>query len=68
VDCGWETALERAVARTQGGLNPDETVHAYQTICFPAQEIHFAGDDPRGSADLIVPNDPRLGARRAAGS
>jgi uridine kinase len=68
VDCSWETALERAIARSQEGLPRDETVHAYQTVYFPAEEIHFARDDPRGSADLIVPNDPRLGERRAAGT
>ena len=68
VDCSWETALERAIARSQEGLPRDETVRAYQTIFFPAEEVHFARDDPRGSADLIVPNDPRLGERRAAGA
>jgi uridine kinase len=68
VDCSWETALERAIARSQEGLSRDETVRAYRTIYFPAQEIHFERDDPRGSADLIVPNDPRLGERPAAGA
>ena len=68
VDCSWETALERAIARSQEGLSRDETVDVYQRIYFPAEEIHFARDDPRGSADLVVPNDPRLGERRAAGS
>jgi uridine kinase len=68
VDCSWETALERAIARSQEGLTQAETVRAYQTMFFPAEEVHFARDDPRGSADLIVPNDPRLGERRAAGS
>jgi uridine kinase len=68
VDCSWETALERAIARSQEGLSRGETVRAYQNVYFPAEEIHFARDDPRGSADLIVPNDPRLGERRAAGT
>jgi uridine kinase len=67
VDCSWETALERAVARSQEGLAADETVRAYRTIYFPAQEIHLANDAPRQSADLIVPNDPRLGERQPAG-
>jgi uridine kinase len=49
-------------------LPRDETIHAYQSIYFPAQEIHFARDDPRRSADLIVPNDPRLPDQRAAGT
>lgn len=68
VDCSWETALERAIARSQESLSRDQTIHAYQTIFFPAEELHFARDDPRGSADLIVPNDPRLGERQAAGT
>lgn len=68
VDCTWETALDRAIARSQEGLSRDETVHAYRTIYFLAQEIHFERDDPRGWADLIVPNDPRLGERPAAGA
>jgi uridine kinase len=68
IDCSWETALERAIARAQEGLPPDETVRAYRTIYFPAEEIHLARDDPRGSADLILPNDPRLDEREPAGS
>jgi uridine kinase len=68
VDCSWETALERALARSQEGLSRDQTIRAYQTIYFPAEVVHFARDDPRGSADLIVPNDLRLGERRAAGT
>ncbi|MGL4423978.1 MAG: uridine kinase family protein [Gemmataceae bacterium] len=67
VDCSWETALERAVARSQEGLSPEETVQAYRTTFFPAEEIHFVQDDPRGLADLIVPNDPQLSERGAAG-
>jgi uridine kinase len=68
VDCSWETALERSVARSQEGLAPDETVRAYRTIFFPAEEIHFARDEPRAAADLVVPNDPRLAERGAAGA
>jgi uridine kinase len=67
VDCSWDTALERSVARSQEGLPPEETVRAYRTIFFPAEEIHFARDNPRGSADLIVPNDPLLPRRGPAG-
>lgn len=68
VDCTWETAMERAIARSQEGLSRDETVHAYRTIYFPAQKIHFERDDPRGSVDLVVPNDSRLGELPAAGA
>jgi uridine kinase len=68
VDCSWETALERSIARAQEGLPPDETVRTYRTTFFAAQEIHFARDDPRGAADLIVANDPLLAERGAAGA
>lgn len=68
IDCSWETALERSVARSQEGLSPEETVRAYRTTFFPAEEIHFARDDPRRAADLIVPNDPQLLERGAAGA
>ncbi len=60
IDCTFDTALERALARAQEGLPPAETTVAYHTIYFPAQRIHFERDDPRGGADAVVPNDPRL--------
>jgi uridine kinase len=60
VDCSFETALERALQRGQEGLPPDETIQAYQSIYFPAQEIHFRVDAPRSAADCILINDPRL--------
>ena len=66
LDCSFETALERAVARGQEGLSPEETVRAYRSIYFPAQEIHFVRDDPRGSADAVLSNDPSR--RPAAGA
>jgi uridine kinase len=58
LDCSFETALERAIARGQEGLGPDETVRAYRSIYFPAQEIHFDRDDPRATADVVFSNDP----------
>lgn len=63
VDCTFETALERALQRGQEGLPADETIQAYRTIYFPAQEIHFRTDDPRAHANIVVTNDPRLGPR-----
>lgn len=60
VDCTFETALERALARGQEGLPQDETVRDYQTIYFPAQRIHFARDNPRSAASAVINNDPRL--------
>ena len=59
IECSFETALERAIARSQEGLTPEATVEAYRNIYFPAQEIHFRRDDPRSAATLIVNNDAR---------
>src|SRR5206468_11946319 len=52
IDCSFDTALERAIARGQEGLSPEDTTHAYRTIYFPAQEIHFQRDDPRAAATV----------------
>jgi uridine kinase len=57
VDCTFTTALKRAIGRGQEGLPPAETIHDYETIYFPAQRLHFAIDDPRRAADIIVEND-----------
>ena len=57
IECSFDTALQRAIARAQEGLSPEETVRAYRTIYFPAQEMHFQRDNPRGTATLIVNND-----------
>jgi len=56
VDCPFETALERAIARSQEGLSPKETIRAYQTIYFPAQRIHIGLDDARSAADILIDN------------
>jgi len=61
IDCTFETALERAIARAQEGLPPDETVAAYQRIYFPAQVLHFERDAPQTAATTALNNDPRLG-------
>jgi uridine kinase len=57
VDCSFETALERAVARAQEGLPPAETIKAFETIYFPAQRIHLVRDNPREAADIVLTND-----------
>jgi uridine kinase len=60
IDCRFETALTRALARRQEGLSAEETIRAYRTIYFPAQELHFIRDDPRAAATAIVNNDPSI--------
>lgn len=57
IECRFETALERAISRSQEGLSPAETVAAYQSIYFPAQRIHFKRDQPQQAATAIIYND-----------
>ena len=57
MECSFETALRRAIARGQEGLAAAETIAAYQNIYFPAQRVHLAEDDPRACADLVLEND-----------
>lgn len=56
VECTFEKALERAIARSQEGLPPEETVNAYKTIFSPAQMVHFERDSPQNVADQIFYN------------
>jgi uridine kinase len=60
VECTFDTALRRAIARAQEDLPPAATVRAYETIYFPAQLVHFASDAPRETADIIIGNDLTL--------
>jgi uridine kinase len=60
VNCTFETALKRALQRSQEGLSPEETIRAYETIYFPAQRIHFAKDNPYSIADMMISNDSRI--------
>jgi uridine kinase len=57
IECSFETALKRAVARAQEGLTPAETIRAYQTFYFPAQRLHFEFDAPMRAADIVLRND-----------
>jgi uridine kinase len=56
IDCSYDVALQRAIARGQEGLSWEATVRAYETIYFPAERPHFEIDDPRSCADVIFPN------------
>lgn len=59
IDCPFDVALERAIARSQEGLSPEATTNAYETIYFPAQLIHLDLDDPRSVADIRIDNSAR---------
>jgi uridine kinase len=57
VECTWDTALNRAMARSQEGLSPEATIQVYQTIYFPAQKIHLKRGKPKQAATAIIDND-----------
>jgi uridine kinase len=57
LDCGFETALERALARNQEGLPADRLIDDYRRIYFPAQETHLSRDFPIDFAGIIHPNE-----------
>lgn len=57
IDCSFETAFARALARNQEGLSADELRRDYDTIYFPAQRLHFERDDPAGAATFVIAND-----------
>lgn len=63
VDCRFETALERALARNQEGLPRERLLADYRRIYFPAQEVYLRRDNPRDFADIVYLND-RLGPGR----
>jgi len=59
IECSYETAMQRALARNQEGL-PDERIRKdYNDIYFAAQRIHLKRDNPRGRCDFIFLNDDR---------
>jgi uridine kinase len=57
IECNFETALKRALARAQEGLPPADTLRAYETIYFPAQRLHFQLDAPIPAANAVLHND-----------
>ena len=57
IECSFEIALQRALARAQEGLPPAETVRAYESIYFPAQRLHFQLDAPMRAANMVLHND-----------
>jgi uridine kinase len=57
ITCSFDTALRRAVARAQEGLDPGETERAYRRIYFPAQALHLRRDQPMAAATLLLDNE-----------
>jgi uridine kinase len=56
VDCPWESALRRAVARNQEGMSPEATRKVYRELYFPAQTIHLRCENPIAAADIVISN------------
>jgi uridine kinase len=54
LDCRFDVALGRTIARNQEGLSQAEIIHDYTTLYFPAQRLHFERDHPRAVADLVL--------------
>jgi uridine kinase len=52
-----------ACAGRQEGVSAEDTITAYRSIYFPAQEIHVERDAPRSVPTAIVNNDPATEAR-----
>jgi len=57
IECSFETALERAISRSQEGLSTEETIKAYETIYFPAQRVHIETDRPQTNAEITLSNN-----------
>jgi uridine kinase len=57
IECTSDKALERAIERSQEGLESEETIRAYERIYFPAQALHFNLDRPKDAADIVVDNN-----------
>lgn len=66
IDCSFETALRRALARNQEGLDQATLRRHYATTYFPAQRLHFRLDRPRAGADVVVNNDGQATASSSA--
>jgi len=68
-ECSFPAALARAIDRAQEGLSRAKTIAVYETVYFPAQQIHLVRDKPRENADLIFENDsyPARSFLRATG-
>ncbi|MGH9794702.1 MAG: uridine kinase [Candidatus Acidiferrales bacterium] len=57
VECSFETALQRALARNMEGLSESELLRDYHTIYYPAQRYHIQRDNPLEFAQLIFAAD-----------
>jgi uridine kinase len=59
IECPFEVALGRALARNQEGQDEAALRLDYETIYFPAQRIHLAEDRPCSAARAVIDNGAR---------
>jgi uridine kinase len=57
VECSFDTALRRALARNQEHRPEAQLREDYERIYFAAQQYHIARDAPAASADGVIDND-----------
>ena len=57
IDCTFDSALERALARNQEGLSPDALRDEYERVYWPAQRLHISRDHPREHAHWTFDNE-----------
>lgn len=57
IECSFDKALERAIARRQENLSEADTIAAYERIYFPAERHHLTVDEPIAAADMIYFNE-----------
>lgn len=56
VDCPFDRALERALARNQEGRGAEALRDEYERVYWPAQRLHIARDLPHERADWLFGN------------
>lgn len=54
VECPFEVAMGRALARNQEGLSPEAVRADYERVYFPAQRHHMSRDQPGAGAHLVL--------------
>lgn len=68
LDCSFITALKRAGERFWQNQSATETLNTYRSVYFPAQQIHFALDDPATAAHIIASSDENVNSDTAFNS
>ena len=57
IECGFDTALQRAIRRNVEKLDEKKLIVDYHTYYYAAQRLHFQKDVPQNAADVIFYND-----------